>query len=34
MEQLVKGQKELKGFATLKEEQQYQTTRLPRSPRD
>jgi hypothetical protein len=30
MEELEKGLKELKGFATPKEEQQYQPTRAPR----
>jgi hypothetical protein len=34
MEKLEKGLKDLKGFATPKEEQQYQPTRLPRTPRD
>jgi hypothetical protein len=36
MEELKKGLKELKGFATLKEEQQYQSTRPPppRAPMD
>jgi hypothetical protein len=34
MKELEKGLKELKAFATLKEEQQYHPTRLPRAPRD
>jgi hypothetical protein len=34
MEQLEKGLKELKGFATPYEEQQYEPTRPPRAPRD
>jgi hypothetical protein len=34
MEELEKGQKELKGFATLQEEQQYQPTGPPKAPRD
>jgi hypothetical protein len=34
MEDLEKGLKELKGFATPKEEQQYQPTRPLRAPRD
>jgi len=34
MEELEKGLKELKGFATPQEEQQYQPTRTPRAPRD
>jgi hypothetical protein len=34
MEELGKGQKELKGFATPYEEQEYQPTRSPRAPRE
>jgi hypothetical protein len=34
MEELEKGLKELKGFTTPYEEQQYQPTRSPRAPRD
>jgi hypothetical protein len=34
MDELGKGQKKLKGFATPKEEQQYQPTIHPRAPRD
>jgi hypothetical protein len=34
MEELEKELKELKGFATLYEEQQYEPTRAPRTPRD
>jgi hypothetical protein len=34
MEKLGKGLKELKRFATLQEEQQYQPTRYPRYPMD
>jgi hypothetical protein len=34
MEELEKGLKKLKGFATPQEEQKYQLTRTPRAPRD
>jgi hypothetical protein len=34
MEELREGLKELKGFATPEDEQKYQPTRPPRSPRD
>ena len=34
IEELKKGLKELKGFVTPQEEQQYQPTRTPRTPRD
>ena len=34
IEELEKGLKELEGFATSQEEQQYQLTRSPRTPRD
>jgi hypothetical protein len=34
MEDLEEGLKELKGFATLEEEQQYQPTRPPRALKD
>jgi hypothetical protein len=34
MEELEKGSKELKGFATPQEEQQYEQTSNPRAPRD
>jgi len=34
MEELEKRVKELKGFVTLKEEQQYQPARPSRAPRD
>jgi hypothetical protein len=34
MEELEKGLKELKGFATSQEEQQYEPTCTPRAPRD
>jgi hypothetical protein len=34
IEELEKEPKELKGIATLEEEQQYQPTRHPRAPRD
>jgi hypothetical protein len=34
IEELEKGLKELKGFATPKKEQQYQPTRPSRAPRD
>jgi len=34
MEELEEGLKELKGFAIPQEEQQYQTTRPSRTPRD
>jgi hypothetical protein len=34
MEDLGEGLKELKGIATLQEEQQYHPARLPRTPRD
>jgi hypothetical protein len=34
IEELEKGLKELKGFTTPEEEQQYPPIRLPRTPRD
>jgi hypothetical protein len=34
IEEIEKGLKELKEFATPEEEQQYQPTRHPRAPRD
>jgi hypothetical protein len=34
VEELEKGPKELKGFATPEEEQQYETRSIPGAPRD